>query len=44
MVVGKEKIPITKEEIQKIKALEEPGIKLVGFKPRSCLKPIHNYR
>ena len=44
MIVGNEKISITKEELRKIKALETPGVKLVGFKPKSCLKPIHNYR
>jgi ATP-dependent DNA helicase 2 subunit 1 len=44
MVVGKEKIAISKEEIKKIKCLEGPGLKLIGFKPRSCLLPIHNYR
>jgi hypothetical protein len=44
MIVGKEKIPISKEEIKKIKCLEAPGLKLIGFKPKSYLQPIHNYR
>jgi hypothetical protein len=37
MIVGKEKIAISNEEIKKIKCLESPGLKLIGFKPKNCL-------
>lgn len=30
--------------MKKIKSLETPGLRLMGFKPRSYLKIYHNYR
>ena len=41
---GGEKIPLNSDEMKKIKSLETPGLRLMGFKPRSYLKLYHNYR
>lgn len=41
---GKEKAFFKKEEITKIKTIGEPGLVLMGFKPRSRLKDWHNVR
>ena len=41
---GNKKIPFTKEEMNKIKFLEEPGIKLMGFKSIESIKPYYNLR
>ena len=41
---GNKKIPFTKEEMNKIKFLEEPGMKLMGFKSIESLKPYYNLR
>ena len=41
---GNKKIPFTKEEMNKIKFLEEPGIKLMGFKSIERIKPYYNIR
>ena len=41
---GNKKIPFTKEEMNKIKFLEEPGIKLLGFKSIERIKPYYNIR
>ena len=30
--------------MNKIKSIEKPGITLIGFKPRSFIKPYHNIR
>jgi hypothetical protein len=35
---------MTKKDVGAIKGLEEPGLALVGFKPRACLKAKLNYR
>lgn len=42
--LGGEKIKITKEDMNKIKNLEQPGMTLIGFKPKSLIKPYHNLR
>ena len=36
---GGERVIFDKEELQSIKILDTQGIKLMGFKPRSALKP-----
>ena len=41
---GNKKVPFTKEEMGKIKFLEEPGIKLLGFKSIERIKPYYNIR
>ena len=41
---GNKKIPFTKEEMGKIKFLEEPGMKLMGFKSIESIKPYYNLR
>ena len=41
---GNKKIPFTKEEMNKIKFLEEPGMKLMGFKSIDSIKPYYNVR
>jgi ATP-dependent DNA helicase 2 subunit 1 len=41
---GNKKIPFTKEEMGKIKFLEEPGMKLMGFKSIDSIKPYYNLR
>lgn len=35
---------MSKADINEIKAFEEPGMRLIGFKPSNTLKPYHNYR
>lgn len=42
--LAKEKIKITKNDMNKIKSLEKPGLSLIGFKPKSYIKPYHNLR
>ena len=42
--LGGEKIKITKEDMNHIKNLEPPGMTLIGFKPKSIIKPYHNLR
>ena len=41
---GNKKIPFTKEEMSKIKFIEEPGMKLMGFKSIDSIKPYYNVR
>ena len=41
---GNKKIPFTKEEMNKIKFIEEPGMKLMGFKSIESIKPYYNIR
>lgn len=41
---GNKKIIFTKEEMKKIKFLEEPGMKLLGFKSIDKIKPYYNIR
>eukprot|EP01022_Parablepharisma_sp_SALTPOND_P026506 TRINITY_DN64291_c0_g1_i1.p2 TRINITY_DN64291_c0_g1~~TRINITY_DN64291_c0_g1_i1.p2 ORF type:complete len:789 (+),score=98.96 TRINITY_DN64291_c0_g1_i1:87-2369(+) len=41
---GGEKVTITKEESKTIKKFDSPGIKLMGFKPRTTLKDYMNIR
>lgn len=33
-----------KEEMKEIKAFEKPGVRIIGFKPTSYLKPYHNLK
>ena len=42
--LGGEKIKISKDDMNKIKNLEPPGMTLIGFKPRNLIKPFHNLR
>lgn len=42
--IGGEKVRLTKGDLDKIRNFDEPGMTLVGFKPRSKIKPYHNYR
>ena len=41
---GNKKIIFSKEEMNKIKFLEEPGMKLMGFKSIESIKPYYNIR
>ena len=41
---GNKKIIFSKEEMNKIKFLEEPGMKLMGFKSIDSIKPYYNVR
>ena len=41
---GNKKIMFSKEEMNKIKFLEEPGMKLMGFKSIDSIKPYYNIR
>ena len=41
---GNKKIIFSKEEMNKIKFLEEPGMKLMGFKSIDSIKPYYNIR
>lgn len=40
--MGTEKIPLSKKDLAEIKKIEKPGLKLLGFKDESFLKPYHN--
>ena len=42
--LGEKKVEFTKEEINKIKDFGEPGLVLLGFKPRDKLKIYHNIK
>ena len=42
--LGGEKIKLAKQDVNKIKNIEEPGISLVGFKPKHLIKPYYNLR
>ena len=41
---GNKKIKFSKEEMSKIKTLDSPGIKLLGFKSINSIKPYYNIR
>ena len=41
---GNKKVIFSKEEMTKIKTLDEPGIKLMGFKSIDTIKPYYNVR
>ena len=41
---GNKKIIFSKEEMNKIKFLEQPGMKLMGFKSMDSIKPYYNIR
>ena len=41
---GNRKIPFSKEEMSQIKFIEEPGMKLMGFKSIESIKPYYNIR
>ena len=41
---GNTKVPFNKQDLNKIKILEKPGLKLVGFKCYSSLKPYFNIK
>ena len=41
---GNKKIIFSKEEMNKIKFIEEPGMKLMGFKSLDSIKPYYNVR
>jgi len=42
--VGSEKVIVTQDEISHIKMLQNPGMTLMGFKPRSYLRVYHNIK
>ena len=42
--LGGEKVKISKQDMNKMKNLEEPGMTLIGFKPKHLIKPYHNLR
>lgn len=42
--LGGERIRLSKEDMNKIKNIESPGMTLVGFKPKSYIKPYYNLR
>ena len=42
--LGEKKVEFTKEEMNRIKEFGEPGLVLVGFKPRDRLKIYHNIK
>ena len=42
--LGGDKIPFKKEEMEAIKQFDSPSIKLMGFKPATCLKNYHNLK
>lgn len=44
MPYGGEKVVFEKEEVAKIKKFDNPGLVLLGFKPRECLKRHYNVR
>lgn len=44
MPLGGEKVLINKEEVNQIKDFGEPSLKLLGFKPKSYIKPYYNNR
>jgi ATP-dependent DNA helicase 2 subunit 1 len=41
---GGERIRFSKEELQDIKTIDKPGLRLMGFKPRSALKSYYNIK
>lgn len=41
---GGERVIFEKDEITQIKTIDQPGFRLMGFKPRSALKLYHNLR
>jgi ATP-dependent DNA helicase 2 subunit 1 len=41
---GGEKVIFSREEVARIKQLQPPGMRLLGFKPRACLKDKDNIR
>ena len=41
---GKTKIPFSRDDMNKIKAIEEPGLKLIGFKSIDKIKVYHNIK
>lgn len=41
---GKTKIPFSRDDMNKIKSIEEPGLKLIGFKSYDKLKEYHNIK
>lgn len=42
--LGGEKIRLEQEEMKKVKNFSSPGMKLMGFKPKSFLKIYHNIK
>ena len=42
--LGGEKVRLDHTEMKQIKSFQTPGMKLVGFKPRSYLKVYHNIK
>lgn len=42
--IGGEKVIVSSEDIKHIKYFDAPGMKLMGFKPRSRIKDYHNVR
>jgi ATP-dependent DNA helicase 2 subunit 1 len=42
--LGGEKVKFSKEDMNKVKNIEAPGMTLIGFKPKKLIKPYHNLR
>lgn len=42
--LGGEKVKFSKEDMNKVKNIEPPGMTLIGFKPKKLIKPYHNLR
>ena len=42
--VGGEKVLLNTDDIKQIKFFDTVGMKLMGFKPKSCLKVFHNIK
>ncbi len=42
--LGGEKVKFSKEDMNKVKNIEPPGMTLIGFKSKKLIKPYHNLR
>ena len=42
--LGKEKINFGKQDVEDIKKFDEPGLKLMGFKPKNKIKHYYNFK
>ena len=44
LLYANKKIKFSKEEMKKVKVMEEPGLTLMGFKSMDSIKPYYNLR
>ena len=42
--LGEEKINFSKQDVEKVKKFDEPGLKLMGFKPKNTIKHYYNIK